>query len=202
MANPTGAYGLVPIRHLDGSPWNGQTIPCYVSASYAVALFVGDPVLMSPTLAEMDSTGKHLTINKSAGTDATVMLGVITSFEPTTRDSGVYNPASTERIAHVCFDPTVVYKVRGDGGAVPDATFPGSNAVLIQTAAGSTVTGKSGLHLDEGTTTAPAANQSYTLFILNLLDKADNELAINAEYEVLINTNENAVGRILGVVAA
>jgi len=202
MANNTGAYGLCPIRHLDGSPWNGNTIPCYVSASYAVALFIGDPVLMSPTLAEMDSTGTKLTINKSAGTDGTVMLGVITSFEPIDRDSNVYNPASTERIANVCMDPTVVYKIRDDGGAVPDATFPGSNAVLIQTAAGSTTTGLSGFHLDAGTTTAPSADQSNTLYILNMLDVPGNTLGINAEWEVLLNTNENATGRYLGVVAA
>lgn len=202
MANKTGAFGLCPIRHLDGSPWNGVTIPCYVSASYATALFVGDPVLMSPTIAEKDTAGTKPTINVSAGTDGTIIWGVITSFEPTDRDSKVYNPASTERIANVCVDPSVIYKIRGDGGGTPDKTFPGSNAVMIATSAGSTVTGLSGFHLDEGTTDAPAADQSNTLYILNILNQEDNELGDNAVYEVLLNTNENATGRYLGVVAA
>lgn len=202
MANNTGAFGLRPIRHIDGSPWNGNTVPCYVSASYATALFVGDPVLLSPTLAEKDTTGTKPTINASAGTAGTLIRGVITSFEPTTRDSLVYNPASTERIANVCMDPTVVYAVRGDGGGTPSKVFPGQNAVLIATAAGSTVTGLSGFHLDEGTTTAPTTTQNFTLHILNILDQADNELADNAVYEVLLNTIENATGRYLGITAA
>lgn len=202
MANNTGAFGLCPIRHLDGSPWNGNTIQCYVSANYATALFVGDPVLLSPTLAEKDTTGTKPTINASAGTDGTIIFGVITSFEPTDRDSLVYNPASTERIANVCVDPSVIYKVRGDGGGTPSKVFPGQNAVLIATATGSTVTGLSGFHLDEGTTTAPTTTQSFPLHILNILDQADNELADNAVYEVLLNTPENATGRFLGVTAA
>lgn len=202
MANDTGAFGLCPVRHVDGSPWNGVTVPCYVSASYATALFVGDPVLYSPTLAEKDTTGTKPTINASAGTAGTIIFGVITSFEPIDRDSTVYNPASTERIANVCVDPSVVYKVRGDGGGTPSKVFPGQNAVLIATATGNTVTGLSGFHLDEGTTTAPNTTQNFTLHILNIANQEDNELADNAVYEVLLNTPENATGRFLGVTAA
>lgn len=202
MANPTGAFGLCPVRHLNGSPWNGATIPCYVSASYATALFVGDPVLMETAAANKDATGKKPTIIKSAGTDGTIIWGVITSFQPTDRDSKVYNPASTERVANVCVDPTVIYQVRGDGGGTVTDLFPGLNAVLIQTAAGSTVTGLSGFHLDEGTTDAPAVDQTNTLYILNIADREDNELGDNSVWEVLLNTNENATGRYLGVLAS
>lgn len=202
MANDQGPYGLRPIRHQDGSPWNGNTVACYVSASYATALFVGDPVLISPTLAERDTTGYKPTINVSAGTDGTLIRGVITSFRATTRDSTVYNPASTERIANVCMDPSVIYKVRGDGGGTPSKVFPGQNAVLIAAAAGSTTTGLSGFALDEGTTTAPNTTQTFTLHIMNVLDVDNNTLADYAEYEVLLNTPENATGRFLGITAA
>lgn len=202
MANDTGAFGLRPVRHIDGSPWNGVTVPCYVSASYATALFVGDPVLISPTLAERDTTGTKPTINASAGTAGTLIRGVIDSFLQTDRDSTVYNPASTERIAMVCMDPSVVYKVRGDGGGTPSKVFPGQNAVLIATSAGSTTTGLSGFHLDEGTTTAPNTTQNFTLHILNILNQEDNTLGDNAIYEVLLNTPENATGRFLGITAS
>ena len=201
MANETGAFGLCPIRHLDGSPWNGVTIPCFVSAAYATSLFVGDPVLLSPTLAEKDASGKKPTINVSDGLSGSLIRGVITSFQPIDRDSKVYNPASTERIANVCMDQSVIYKVRGDGGGTPAKVFTGQNAVLIATATGSTVTGLSGFHLDEGTTTAPTTTQAFTLHILNILNQEDNALADNAVYEVLLNTPENATGRILGVTA-
>lgn len=203
MSNDTGAYGLSPVRHIDGSPWNGVTVPCYVSASYATALFVGDPVLLSATLAEKDTTGTKPTINVAPGqTAGTVLNGVITSFEPIDRDSNVYNPASTERIANVCMDPSVVYHIRGNGGGTPSKVFPGQNAVMIATATGSTTTGLSGYHLDEGTTAAPTTTQNYTLHIVNIVDREDNILDDNAVYEVLINTPENTTGRFLGITAA
>lgn len=203
MANPTGAFGLRPVRHISGAPWNGATVQCYISASYATALFVGDPVLYSPTLAEKDATGKKLTINASAGTDGTLIRGVITSFEPLQSDlTKQYNPASTERIANVCIDPDVVYAVRGDGGGTPAAVFVGQNAILVATAAGSTVTGLSGFHLDEGTGTAPTTTQTLPLHIIGIQDKEDNELGDNAVYEVLLNTCENATGRFLGITAS
>lgn len=203
MANTSGAFGLRPVRHIDGSPWNGNVIKCYISSSYATALFVGDPVLLSPTLAEKDTTGMHPTINKSAGTAGTIVRGVIVSFEPNKDDlSKIYNPASTEAYAYVCMDPSVVYEIRGDGGGTLTKVVPGQNAVMIATTTGSTVTGLSGMNLDEGTTTAPNTTQNFTLHILNIKNTTDNALGDDAMYEVLLNTCENATGKYLGITAA
>jgi len=204
MANPTGAFGLRPVRHLNGSPYNGAVQKCYVSASYATALFIGDPVLWSPTLAEKDSTGRYPTINASAGTAGTLIRGVVVGFEPDPDNlSRLYIPASTGGYAYVAMaSDDLVFAIRGDGGGTPSAVFPGQNAVMIATAAGSTNTGLSGFHLDEGTTTAPNTTQNFTLHILGIQDKEDNTLADNAVYEVLINTNENSTGRFLGITAA
>jgi len=203
MANATGIYGLKPVRHIDGSPWNGSVQKCYISASYATALFVGDPVLFSPTLAEKESTGKYPTINKSAGTAGTLVRGVIVGFEPNPDDlTKLYNPASTEGYAYVCMDQDVIYSIRGDGGGTLTSVVPGQNAVMIADSSGSTTTGLSGMALDEGTTTAPNTTQNFTLHILAIANKEDNALGDNAEYEVLLNTNENATGRFLGITAA
>jgi|FLOH01.1.fsa_nt_gi hypothetical protein len=203
MANATGAFGLRPVRHISGAPWNGATVKCYISANYATALFVGDPVLMDTTLANKDTTGNHPTIIASAGTAGTLIRGVIVGFEPNPDDlNKQYSPASTEGYAYVAMDPDVVFAVRGDGGGTPSKVFPGQNAVLIATAGGSTATGLSGFHMDEGTTTAPTTTQNFTLHILNVQAVEDNTLADNAVYEVLLNTVENATGRFLGVTAA
>jgi hypothetical protein len=67
MANPTGPFGLRPVRHKNGAPWNGATVPVYCSASYATALYVGDPVVISLVTAERDALGRYLSVNKSAG---------------------------------------------------------------------------------------------------------------------------------------
>ena len=203
MANKTGAYGLKPVRRFDGTNYNGNTVKCYISASYATALYVGDPVLLTPTLAEKDTTGKHPTINKSAGTAATMVRGVIVSFEPDPDGlEKIYSPASTEGYANVCMDEDVVFEIRGDGGGTPSAVFVGQNAVMIATTAGDTTTGLSGMNLDEGTTTAPNTTQNFTLHILNIKNSDDNELADDAVYEVLLNTSSNVTGRFLGITAS
>jgi hypothetical protein len=203
MANKTGAFGLSPIRHNNGSPWNGATVECYIGSSYATALFIGDPVLISPTAAERDATAQRPTINASAGTDGTIIVGAIVEFEPLRTDlTKQYNPASTERIAHVCMDPSVVYEIRGDGGGTPTKNWIWNNAVMIATAAGDTTTGLSGFHLDEGTTTAPSADQTNPLLIVGISSKPDEELAASALYEVMLNTYWNAAGSVLGIAGA
>ena len=203
MANPTGSFGLKPVRHQDGSPWNGATVRCYISASYATALFVGDPVLLSPTLAEKEATGKHPTINASAGTAGTIIKGVITSFEPDPDNlTRTYSPASTAGWANVCMGGDVVYEIRGDGGGTITSVIPGQNAVMIATSAGSTASGLSGFDLDEGTTTAPNTTQNFTLHVTAITNREDNDLGVNAVYDVLLNTQDNATGRFLGVTAA
>ena len=203
MANATGIYGLRPVRKFDGTPYNGQVIKCYVSASYATALYIGDPVLLSPTLAEKEATGKYPTINKSAGTAGVIVLGAIVGFSPLPDDlTKLYNPASTERYAYVAVGSDTVFSIRGDGGTTLTSVVPGQNAVMIADSAGSTTTGLSGMALDEGTTTAPNTTQNFTLHILSIANKEDNAVGDNAEYEVLLNTDKLAAGTRLGITAA
>lgn len=203
MANTTGVFGLKPLRHISGAPWNGQVIKCYVSAAYAVALFVGDPVLFSPTLAEKDPTGTLPTINKSGGTAGAVVRGVIVGFEPNPDNlNRLYIPASTGGIAYVCMDPDVVYEIKGDGGGALTKVIAGKNAVMIAKTAGSTSSGLSGMALDEGTTTAPNTTQNFTLHVLGVKPVEGNDLGASATYEVLLNTCENTTGRFLGITAA
>lgn len=45
MANIDAPFGLRPIRHKSGAPYNGAVNPYYVASTYATALFIGDPVI-------------------------------------------------------------------------------------------------------------------------------------------------------------
>lgn len=203
MANATNYFGLRPARHISGAPWNGALVKCYISSSYATALFIGDPVLLSATLSEKETTGKYPTVNASAGTAGTLIRGVICGFEPNGDDlTKNYNPALTERYCYVCMDPNVVFEIRGDGGGTLTKGVPGQNAVMIAAASGSTSTGYSGYALDEGTTTAPDTTQNFTLHILNIRNAEDNALGDNAVYEVLLNTFYNTTGQYLGITAS
>ena len=201
MANVDHPFGLRPVRYIDGSPWNGATIRCYISASYGTALYVGDPVLWTPTLAEKDATVKHPTINASAGTSGTIIRGVITSFEPDPNNlTRLYSPASTEGWANVCIaQPNLIFQVRDDGDGTPSAVWAGQNAILAA-GTGSTITGLSGYELDGSTT--PTTTQAHTLHIVGLADIEDNELADHAIWDVIINTSQNATGTYLGITAS
>jgi len=201
MANVNAPFGLRPVRHIDGSPWNGQTIRCYIASGYATALFIGDPVLWTTTLADKDATAKYPTIIRSAGTTGTIIRGVITSFEPNPNNLTLqYRPASTERWANVCpATPNTVFQVRDDAGGTPAAVYVGQNAVLAA-GSGSTFTGLSAYVLAAGTT--PTTTQAHTLHILGLSDIEDNELGDYAIWDVLLNTCYNTTGLYLGITAA
>lgn len=202
MSNSEAVYGLKPVRTINGSPYNGSVIPCYIAASYATALFVGDPVTKSDEADDMDATGKRFSVEKATVTDGGIIFGVIVGFNELQTDlSKQYNPASTERIAYVCPADGIVFKIAGCGGGTPTDIFPGQNAEMIA-GTGSTVFGTSGVKLDEGTTTAPSADLSNPLYILNVVNREDNELADFAEWEVLINTPFDATGRTIGIAAS
>jgi len=186
MGNIDAPFGLRPVGHLGGANWNGITERCYISSSYATALYVGDPVVISPTAAEREATGKHLTINKATVGNGNYITGVIESFEPNMNNQQLYNPASTERYANVVIDPTVIFEIRDDGAGTPTDLMPGANGVLIATHSGSTVTGLSGIELDMSSD-VPAADASNQLIILKVADYPDNVLGDFAIWQVLIN---------------
>lgn len=201
MANAQNFWGLRPVKHISGAPWNGVTEKCYISSSYATALYIGDPVDVDDEADDAEATAMYTTIEKASVADGGVIYGVIVSFDDSEGCSKVYNPASTERYANVCVDPTVVYHIRGCGGGTPTSLFPFLNAVMLSGTA-STVTGLSGVKLDEGTSTAPSSNASNPLLILRAANLPDNELGDYCVWEVMINTHilrAAATGNVTGV---
>lgn len=210
MANADTPFGLRPIRHRNGAPYNGAVTPMYINSSYATALFIGDPVIkvvggsnaasVAVPGAGSFAIGTLPEVEKAAAGDTNRITGVIVGFsaDPTGLENK-HNPASTERVAWVCDDPDVIFEIQADG-AVPAASM-GLNAVLIYTHSGSTSTGLSGVELDT-TSDVPAADASNQLLILRAVNREDNDTTLtHAKVEVLINQhteNQGTVGT-LGV---
>jgi hypothetical protein len=202
MANVDKPFGLKPVRYMSGAPYNGAANKYYVPATYATALFLGDPVVKTGTsntaFVRGFNPGTLPEVNKATAGDGNAITGVIVGFEPISGfDAPIYGPASTERIALVADDPNLIFHMQDDGGGSLDATTVGLNAVLIYTHAGSTVTGQSGVEIDGGTSDAPAADASNQLTILRLANFPDNELADFAVWEVKINQHtesDNTLG--------
>jgi hypothetical protein len=206
MANEDRPFGLKPVRHKSGAPYNGAANPYYIPAGYGTALFIGDPVVKTGTANTAKVTvpgagsfgiGTLPEINKSGAgdvsTDANRITGAIVGFSALPTDLNKnYNPASTARVAWVADDPDLVFEIQADG-AIP-ATSIGLNAVLIYTHSGSTTTGLSGAELDT-TSDAPAADASNQLVILRAVNREDNDTTItHAKVEVMINTHTEAHG--------
>ena len=212
MANPDAPFGLRPIRHITGAPWNGATIRCVVNTLLADALYIGDAVDINSDLSDRATTERYLSVMIAGLADTNLILGVITSFDPLPANlTQQYNPASpgADRYCQVCVDPTVVYEIRGDAAAAGTNVMVGQNATGITTHEGSTITGLSGMELAEG---SGSANASYPFLIVGISDRADNEFDGSTDtrviYEVLISTSRlghsggaDGLG-ILGVTAA
>lgn len=202
MANVDSRFGLKPVRHRNGAPYNGAVRPYYIPASYGTALYVGDPVVKTGTAntAEVSfpgagkfNIGTLPEINKATAGDGNRVTGAIVGFVALPDDLGKpYNPASTERIAYVCDDPDVVFEIQADG-AIP-ATSIGLNAVFIYTHSGSTTTGLSGVELDT-TSDAPAADASNQMLILRAVNREDNDTTLtHAKVEVMLINHTEAHG--------
>lgn len=210
MANVDAPFGLRPIRHKSGAPYNGAATPYYINASYGTALFIGDPVIKvaggsnaaaitAPGLGTF-GVGTLPEIEKATAGDGNRITGVIVGFSTLASNLDYkHNPVSTERVAMVCDDPDVVFEIQADGAVA--AASMGLNAVLIYTHSGSTTTGLSGVELDT-TSDGPAADASNQLLILRASNRPDNDTtAAHCKVEVLINQHTQSVGTVgtLGV---
>lgn len=196
MANTSKIRGFIPVKHVNGSPYNGQANIYYVPSSDGTALFVGDPVKLA---ADANSQGIQQVTKATAGAAVLgVVVGVInTKFDPVagnmsggsvSLDTPVYRPASTGQYVLVCDAPDVVYEVEAVTGSNASYSFAvadvGQNADL-STVAGSTVTGTSAAALDMATKNTTATLQWK---ILGVVQRPDNEITGNAT-KVLVKIN-------------
>lgn len=190
MANSDTPIGLRPIRHTSGAPYNGAYSEYYVPSTYATALFVGDPVIVTGTANTAGYKGNEAgtlpEINKATAGGGAYISGVIVGFEPLPGDlTKTYNPASTERIVYVADNPHLVFEIQEDGDTTPlAATSVSNNADLIYTHSGSTATGKSGAELDSSTINTTATLQ---LKVRRMVNRVNNAIGEFAKWEVIIN---------------
>jgi hypothetical protein len=180
MANVDRVNGLRPVKHLDGSPYNGAFNRYFVPATDNTAIFIGDAVKSGGTA---DADGVPTVAQAAAGD---TLRGVVVGIEPETADSTIYRVASTARYVYVADSPDLVFEVQEDsGGAATALVDVGENADII-VASGNTTTGTSGMELDSSTHTASSAQ----LRILGFAQRPDNAQGTNAKLLVMINEHE------------
>ncbi len=189
MANINKPFGLRPVRHFSGAPWNGATELYSIPAGDGTAVFVGD--IVKPG-SSSDAAGIPDCIQAAAGD--TLLLGVVVGIVPDYSNLGLLNRAvSTLRYVQVCTDPTTVYQVQANSTVlVTDVGLNGD----IDVAAGNTVTGLSGMTLDTDGTPALGTGTAQ-LRILGVSQIPGNDLGLYTVCDVLIN--EHAMKSTTGV---
>jgi len=199
MANKTGPWGLRPIGHKNGAPWNGAMTACRIGAAYAAgAMYIGDPVVYNDDKSDGDDPPTMPSVIAGTGAAGQIVLGAIVAFDPYPDNlSLVYRADLTSRIAYVAMGADLLFEIRGDGSGTYNTAWVGANAAMVN-AGGSTITGLSGFQLDEST---PAATQNMTLHVEGFSTQPDNEGAIYARWIVSLNTSLNSTGDSLGVLS-
>lgn len=181
MANDDRPNGLKPIKHLDGSSWNGVTNIYYVPDTDSTALFVGDAVKLA---GSADADGVPTVAQAAAGD---LIVGVVTGIKPDTDEGLNYRAASTAAYVYVCDAPDVIFEAQEDsvGGALA-ATDVGNNVDLVVGTGVTTGGGRSAMELDSST----AVTTTAQIRVMRLSRKPDNEIGTNAVWEVMINEHQ------------
>ena len=178
MANSDIVKGAVAVSHPSGRiPTN---MYCILAAD-GTATFMGDFVKSG---GSSDADGVPSVVQAAAGN---TLRGVIVGFVQNSADlTQMHRTASTLRYCLVADDPATVFEIQEDGvGGALAITDVGENADII-VAAGSTVTGNSGMELDTSTHATTAAQ----LRILGFVRRPDNEVGANAKVLVRIIEHE------------
>ena len=182
MANVDSPFGLRPLEYLNGAPWNGQARKYYVSSAGS-NLFIGDPVVLK---GSADTTGKFPTVDKSTLAATNYTIGPIVSFEPDpTGLEAIYMASGGSGYVYVADDPNLIFEIQMDSASTLIAADIGSNGIMVETHAGSTITGLSGIEADESSFSG--ADATEMLLLLGVVDRPDNELGLHCKVKVLIS---------------
>lgn len=201
MANVTRTNGFRPVKHLNGSPYNGQFNIYEIVAGDGTLTNVGDLVKpdsgtatdVYPTCVRHGTTGEV-----TSGLATGVIVGFVQSPVASGSSSAVgsapvldvpnvfQRQASTKRYAMVADDPDLIFEVK-DGGTVPcTLTAIGLNVGFMATA-GNTSTGASGMTTG---TTAPTTTNTLPLTIVGIVNSPDNASAAT-DQRLLVRINQH-----------
>jgi len=186
MANTDNAFGLKPVQHRNGAPYNGAFRLYSTVTTDATAIYIGDPVILSGTSQTINGR-IYSDVDQAATGD--VVTGVVVGVVPVTQDSLRYRAASTQRLLMVADDPELLFEIQEvTGGTALTANDAGLNANFV-VGTGSTVTGLSGVELNNAT---EATTNTLDLHIVGPVQRDDNAIGEHCKWLVTINRHQFA----------
>ena len=128
MANASRINGFKPVKHLNGSPYNGQANIYEVPAGEAVPVFVGDLVKLSDSAGTAGFPAVEAAVAASAQVVAVPVVGAVVGiinakFDPVdgkmsagsvSLDTPVYRAASTKQFVLVADSPDIIFEAEAD----------------------------------------------------------------------------------------
>lgn len=205
MTNSTSNTGAFPLRYHNGGAYSGQH-NLYVAETGAAALRIGDFVVRTgtantariTTATERYNIGQLPTIDKATVGATNRITGVVIGFKPRIGAlDALHGATGIQRVVMVADDPNVVFGIRDYGSIAIGVAAIGLNAVL-KAGTDNADDSRSGIRLDDGTTTAPAADATYQLRIVRAgesVDGIENDPTLaGAIWEVMINLHTEHLG--------
>lgn len=204
MANVSRVNGFRPVKHINGSPYNGQFNIYEVPAGETIPVFVGDLVVLSNSAATSfyPAVEAPVTAAATSGDFVGAVVGIINAkWDPVegkmsagsmALDTPQYRAASTKQFVMVADDPDLVFEAEADA-AIANASI-GLNVGVVEgdgsASVGSTTTGASGMQVDASSV---ATTSTLPLQIVGAPNRPDN--AMNATYnKVYVRINTHAYG--------
>lgn len=186
MANADTPFGLKPVQHRNGQPYTGSGRVYSVAAGNGTAIYVGDLVTLAGTSQTINGAVYSDVVQSATGD---VFQGVVIGVLPDTQDSLKYRAASTQRLLLVEDSPDLLFEIQEVTGGTPlTANDVGLNANVV-VAAGSTVTGMSGMELNNA---SEATTNTLDVKIVGFVNRVDNEIGEHAKWLVALNRHRFA----------
>jgi hypothetical protein len=191
MATTSSPRGLKPIGILGGMPFVGSTRQYLIKSGYSTAIFNGDVVGFANVASSSDD---GFLVRETAAGEVNpigVFLGVSytdpNTSQPTFKQYYPGSITASDIKAVVAVHPHTLYEVQADGAVAQ--TSLGMTADLVQTSAGDTTTGNSGLQLDAST-----ASVGGELFkIVDFIERAGSSVGDTyTDCVVMLSPAENA----------
>ena len=206
MANTSRINGFKPVKHLNGSPYNGQANIYEVPAGETVPVFVGDLVKLSDSAATSYYPAVEAVVGASAQIAAGPILGAVvgiinSKFDPVggtmssgsiSLDTPVYRPASTKQFVLVADNTDLIFEAEADA-SVPLASIGLNVGVGASAHTNPLLTGASPMYVYS--TTAPDTTSTRPLQIVGVVNRPDNETA-SAYNKVLVRINVHTYGSV------
>lgn len=189
--------GFRPVKHMNGSAYNGQLNRYMISASDTAATNVGDFVQLSDNDALVDSTGNGVypAVERIGSGTAVPIVGVIVGFEVdySNLNAGNYRAASTRRVALVADAVDLIFAGPQDAvGGVVAAASVGLNVAINLGTAATTAPYNGDMSVDSSTV---ATTATLPLQIMGVTASPDQDVTSTSRpAELLVRINTHAFG--------